>query len=111
MTDLDQGTHVGVLGQTVQLGLVERTTRSEHVATTKDQEDSRKYGRTLGPKWEYRPRGLLEVRLKETAGRGAACRSSLGSRSTVGSDGRARMRIRLIPSSRSKPSRLVSGGA
>jgi len=66
----DQGTHVGVLGQTVQLGLVERTTRSEHVPTPKDQEDLRKYGRTWGAKWDYRPSGLLEVRLKETAGRG-----------------------------------------
>src|SRR5262249_45264168 len=66
----DQGTHVGVLSQTVQLGLVERTTRSAHVATPKDQEDRRKYGGTWGAKCDYRPTGLLEVRLKETAGRG-----------------------------------------
>ncbi len=65
----DPETRVGVLGQTVQLGLVERTTRPEHVATPKDQEDLRKYGRTWGAKWDYRPSGLLEVRLTETAGR------------------------------------------
>jgi len=60
----DKGTLVGVLGQTVQIGLVERTTRAEHVVAKKDQ------GRIWAPKWDYRPSGVLELRLKETAGRG-----------------------------------------
>lgn len=66
----DQSTHVGLLGQTVQIALIERTIRSEHAVTRKDQEDLNKYGRSWGPKWDYRPSGSLELRLKETAGHG-----------------------------------------
>src|SRR5207237_8014620 len=32
----DEGTRVGLLGQTVQIAVIERTIRSEHVATKKD---------------------------------------------------------------------------
>ena len=66
----DQGTHVGVLGQSVQFEIVERTLRSERALTKKDEEDVRKYGRTWGPKWDFRPSGSLELRLNETAGHG-----------------------------------------
>jgi hypothetical protein len=65
-----QGTYVTVLGHAVQVGLVEKTKRLDHALNKTEREEVQKHGRTWGPRWDYRPTGVLELRLKDSAGHG-----------------------------------------